>query len=324
MMQMFVDIVSERAVKKVASESLALKAVQEAFVAGYRKDGVLYPVVTGDDPDGAWRMTLKTGHVVSAGALGFKYGSYFTGNLARGVPNHGSTTVLVDVETGLPSAFINANYLNGLRTAAADAAAASALARSDSTTLGVVGSGFQIEFDIRALVQVRPISKIKIWSRTTSNAEQLKAKIADLGLDVHVMDCADVVRNSDMIVTATTSKVPIIWSRDVSEGTHISAMGTDHPGKQELEVALLQRARLFTDDIDQSLRIGEFQHLEGLDQPPSITHLGAVIAGEQPGRLSGTDITVFDSSGIALQDLVVAKAVLTEARKRGLTDRIEF
>jgi ornithine cyclodeaminase len=321
---MFIDIVSERAVKQVASEGLALRAVQEAFVSGHRKEGFLYPVVAGSDPKGSWRIGLKSGYAATAGALGFKYGSYFPGNLARGVPNHGSTTVLVDVETGLPTAFINANYLNGLRTAAADAAAASALARVDATTVGVVGSGYQAEFDIRALVQVRPITRIKIWSRTRSNAENLKSQLADLDLDVQVLDYVETVRASDIIVTATTSREPLVWAKDVSEGTHISAMGADHPGKQELETALLYRGRLFADDPEQSLRIGEFQRLAGLADAPAVSHLGAVIAGDMKGRSADDDITIFDSSGIALQDLIVAQAVLKEAKSRGLTERIEF
>jgi ornithine cyclodeaminase len=233
--------------------------------------------------------------------------------------------VLLDVVTGFPLALVNANYLNGFRTAAADAAAVAALSRPDAAILGVLGAGHQAAFDIRAIARVRALRLIKIWNRTPHRAHELRAELGDLAIEIRLEDRLSTVAGSDILVTVTGSTEPLIFDAEVSPGTHISAMGADRTGKQELDVSLVMRSRLFADDVRQSTSVGEFQHVARAApaELTSIAPLGAVLSGDLQGRVNPDEITIFDSSGIALQDLLIAQAVLRAAEDRGLVQYVE-
>jgi ornithine cyclodeaminase/alanine dehydrogenase-like protein (mu-crystallin family) len=167
-----------------------------------------------------------------------------------------------------------------------------------------------------------------IWSRTRERALSLAH---ELGAETDIVvqsidDLARGVREADIIVTATTSTAPLVGARDVNPGAHISAMGADRSGKQELDVALMAGARLFADLPLQSVEIGEFQHVvrSGVRAIGDIVAIGDVLAGRQRGRVSDRDITIFDSSGVAIQDLNVAKAVLDALNARGHCSSVAF
>jgi ornithine cyclodeaminase len=323
---MKIELVSEAAVRRVARRPMVLAAVKQALIALSSGDGRLFPVTFGHGPDRAWSVGLKSGHVGGAGALGFKYGSYFPANRARAIPAHSSTTVLIDPETGYPQALVNATYLNGLRTAAANAAAVEALARPDARVLGVIGGGHQAAFEVRAVADVRKLELVKVWNRTPEGAEHLRLELADLGVEVRTAERAETVRGSDLIITVTAAREPLVMDGEVAAGAHISAMGADQSGKQELDPALVVRSRLFADHPEQSVALGELQHAArtGAVSVETITPLGAVLSGQAAGRSSAEEITIFDSSGVALQDLMVAQAVLQAARQEGLTQQVEF
>ncbi len=323
---MRIAVVSEMAVKRVATRPLVLEAVRKALVSLACGDGVLFPVTQGGDKDRRWSFGLKSGHSPAVGALGFKYGSYFPENRSRGIPSHSSTTVLLDAESGLPRAMVNAIYLNGLRTAAADAAAVDALARPNASVLGVIGAGSQAEFEVRALAGVRPLHQVKLWSRDPAAAERLRSKLTDLGVEVVVAERAQAVAGSDILVTATAAREPLVFASEVEPGTHISAMGADQPGKQELDPVLVASGRLYADCPGQSVEIGEFQHAarSGRIASSQIAPIGVAIADPRRGRASHDEVTIFDSSGVALQDLFVAEAVLRAATRAELVLTIDF
>jgi ornithine cyclodeaminase len=223
--------------------------------------------------------------------------------------------MLVDDETGRPKALINATLLNAYRTAAADAVAVDVLARPDATSLGLIGAGRQASFDARAVCRIRRVTKVRIWNRTAEAARRAAAELADLAPQVEAVDRIDEAGGCDIVITATASRTPLLERASVRPGTHISAMGADQPGKQELALDLVEAAQLFADDPAQSVSIGELQHASvKLGLPKSaITPIGAVLRGEAKGRAAEDSITLFDSSGTALQDLLVAEAVLAAA-----------
>lgn len=318
-------ILSEQSVEKVANRQLAFDAVKTAFVAAHRNMGRIFPVVIAGASDETNSFSVKSGCLTKQRVSGLKIGSFWAHNHHRhGIPNHSTTTVLLDEETGIAQAVVNAGYLNGLRTAAADAVATRALARRNATVLGVLGAGHQAIFDIKAVCKVRSISRILINSRTEASALRAVVELANAGIAAETANRETVCRAADILITVTTARAPLFEADWIKPGTHISAMGADQSGKQELPLELVNRARLFADLPAQSRTIGEFEAASKANPDISILSIGAVLTGDVDGRVDDDQITVFDSSGIALQDLCVAKAVLDEAVLQGLATEVDF
>lgn len=296
-------MITEAESAALVDEDLALAAAREAFLAA--ATGTTFPVVIGHGAAPHDRFTLKSGS--AAGLVGVKIGSYWPGNEEAGIPRHSSTIVLLDPETGRLAAVVEAATANAYRTAAADALAVDTLARPDSHTLTVFGTGHQALHEVCAVSRVRPIRQVFVVGRRAEAARTFAGKVTDrTGLPAEPATARTAVSSADVVITATTARQPLFDADWVTPGTHISAMGADAPGKQELPPALHGRASLFCDLVDQARAIGEFQHAGEAE----LTPLGAVLAGAAQGRLSPQDITVFDSSGFALQDLTLAAALL--------------
>ncbi|MFI5916219.1 ornithine cyclodeaminase family protein [Dactylosporangium sp. NPDC051541] len=299
-------LLSERRSAALVNDELALAAAREAFLAA--RDGATFPVVVAHGSDPANRFTVKSG-AMPAGA-GVKIGSYWPGNDALGLARHGSVVIVLDQRTGRVAAVVEAAAANAYRTAAADALAVQALARADARVLTVIGAGHQALHEARAVAKVRPIDTILIAGRRPAAAEDLARRLrAVTTASVAVAGVEDGCRAADVLVTATTARQPLFAAEWVRPGTHVSAMGADAAGKQELPTGLYARARLFCDLTEQSRTIGELQHAPAT---AAITALGDVLHGTAAGRTGADDITVFDSSGFALQDLALAAALLAE------------
>lgn len=320
-------IISESTVRQFLTRQLAFDAVREAFEAVALEDSKVFDVVIGTGLRDGEIFGLKSGTDLKNELVGFKVGSYWAGNGDKGLPAHGSTIVLLDPETGFPQVLVSASYLNGYRTAAADAVAVSALARDNASVLGVIGAGHQAEHEIRAIAEVRDVSLIKVHTRSESRARWLTGQLDDLAIELQITDAETAVRESDIVVTVTPSKEPLVHADWISPGMHISAMGTDTKGKHELDTAILKSARLFAEYPRQSITIGEFQHGhdEGLiESADAVCAMGLVTLGKAPGRRSDDEITVFDSSGIAIQDLAMAGAIYKAASDAGKLESIDF
>jgi ornithine cyclodeaminase len=193
--------------------------------------------------------------------------------------------------------------------------------------LGVIGAGQQAEQEIRAVAEVRPLSLIKISTRSETRANWIAERLQDIDIEIRFTTAEDAVRGSDIVTTVTPSESPLVQDEWVADGTHISAMGADDTGKHELDIELLNRASLFADHPGQSIIIGEFQHgfrTGDILTIDDICALGLVTLGQAPGRVSDSDITIFDSSGIAIQDLVAAAAIFEAAKKDGQVEYIDF
>jgi len=319
-------IISEKTVRKIVTRQLAFDAVRAAFEAVATDRSQVFDVVIGTGLHNGEAFAIKSGIDGENELVGFKCGTYWAGNFDKGLPAHGSTVLLLDPENGFPQVLVNASYLNGYRTAAADAIAVSSLARSDSSVLGVIGAGNQGEQEIRAVAEVRALSLIKISDRSEKRASLIADRLQDVDIDIQFTSAEEAVRGSDIVITVTPSESIVVRDEWVGEGTHISAMGADDKGKHELDTAILKRASLFADYPKQSVIIGEFQHGygDGLISVNDICALGLVTLGKAPGRISDTQITVFDSSGIAIQDMTVAGAIFEAAQKMNQIQYIDF
>jgi alanine dehydrogenase len=240
---------------------------------------------------------------------GVKIVNVHPGNRAFGLPTVMALTVIIDADTGEPTSLLNATRLTDFRTGAAGAVATKHLAPKRDIVLGLIGSGKQAEAQAEAISRVCEIREIRVWSRKESNQKaflsrfpQYEGKATSLE---QTCDC-------DVLCTTTPSTSPLVNNEWIHEGTHINAIGADAPGKQELDPAILARARVFIDDYEQATHSGEINVpiAEGLFSPADIAGtLGEVVCGKKR-RERDSEITIFDSTGLALQDLAIAKIAL--------------
>jgi len=310
-------IVPEEACPLLLDLDAAFDAVEKIFAAMARGDAYNFPVVREALGHADALYGFKGGFDRNGALLGLKAGGYWPHNLASGLgENHQSTVVLFDPDTGRATACVGANYLTAARTAASSAISIRHLARHDSKTLGIVGAGHQSAFQIRAAVRQRPFERIVGWNFHPEMLPRLAHTAAELGLPFEAVELDRLGAQSDVIITITSSFAPMLMLHHVKPGTHIAAMGSDTKGKQELDAALVAAATVFTDEVAQSLSIGEAQHAaaQGLIAESSITQIGEVINGDHPGRRTPDETTLYDGTGVGLQDLAVAAKVVELAR----------
>jgi ornithine cyclodeaminase/alanine dehydrogenase len=297
-----------------------LGAVEEAF----RRHGegtVAPPVVCGLHVAGGG-FHVKAGLLDAVGSrFVAKANANFPGNPARGVPTIQGLALLFDGVEGRPLAIMDSARLTVLRTAAATAVAAKYLARRGSEVLTICGCGEQGRAHIEALAQVLPLRRVHLVDRDRSVAERLVRDATRLGLDARVgADLAACARESDVCVTCTPSREWLLDAADVRPGTFVAGVGADSEEKQELSPALLRRGRVFVDVIEQCCTMGDLHHAlregcMGLDDV--CAELGQVVAGLRPGRQTDEEVTIFDSTGMALQDVASAVVVYERARASG-------
>ncbi len=316
-------IVPEALIAGLVSPEDAFRAVEAAFAAMARGEARNFPVVREALGEGR-QYGFKSGLDTAGGMLGVKAGGYFPGNAAKGIINHQSTVFLFDPDTGRPTAMVGGGLLTALRTAAASAISIDRLARPEARVLGIVGAGHQAGFQLRAAARVRDFDRVIAWNLHPEMLPKLGAIAAELGLPFEAVDLPR-LREAEVIITITSSPAASLMAAHVSPGTHLACMGTDTVGKQEVEPALVAAATVFTDEVAQSVTLGEAQHAvaAGLLDASSIVPLGAVLTGAHPGRRSATEITLFDGTGVGLQDLAVAAVAVQRAHERGLGFEVE-
>lgn len=313
-------IISEKLAQELVSVEDAIEAVAATFAAMARGQARNYPVVRESVGYGDAVYGVKAGADISAPFLGLKAGGYWPHNLPKGLTNHQSSTLLFDPETGRASALVSANYLTGVRTGAASAIATRALAREDASVLGIIGTGGQSVYQLRATAAVRKLTRVHAWDPSAQSTARFGQAVAALGLAyVAEPNPESVAAAADIVITVTPSQKAIIHNGWVRPGTHISAMGADTRGKQEFDPVLVAACALFVDEAAQSMTIGECQHAFalGLIGEADMRALGAVLNGTAVGRRSASEITLFDGTGVALQDLVVADLAVRRAQASG-------
>ena len=318
-------IVTEEVCQRVVDRSSAFDAVEKVFGAMATGDAYNFPVIREAIGHADALYGFKSGFDRAGLTLGLKSGGYWPGNADRGLTNHQSTVFLFNPDTGQPSAMVGGNYLTALRTAAASSVSIKHLARKDAKVLGMVGAGHQSAFQMRAAVERRDFDRVIGWNLHPEMLSRLEETANDIGLPFEAVDLDGLGAEADVIISITSSFDPILKRNQIRPGTHLACMGTDTRGKQEVEAELVVAAKVFTDEVAQSISIGECQHAfgSGLIAEADITDIGAVVNGTKPGRTSDDQITLFDGTGVGLQDLAVASAAVELAVKQGLAVSVE-
>ena len=319
-------IVPEHLIADLISAQDCFAAVEQVFAAMARDTAYNFPVIREAIGHADALYGFKSGFDRESLALGLKSGGFWPRNADKGLTNHQSTIFLFDADTGRCRAVVGGNLLTALRTAAASAVSIRHLARRDARVLGMIGAGHQSTFQLRAALDQRDFDRVVGWNLNPADLDRL-AKVADeRGIPFQAVDLDKLGAQADVIITITSSFAPILQAAQVRPGTHLACMGTDTKGKQEVEAALLGKASVFTDEVAQSVTIGEAQHAvaQGLIAPDDITQIGAVINGDRPGRVSDDQITLFDGTGVGLQDLAVASAAVDLAVERGIAIAIQI
>ncbi len=316
-------------VMQVLDMDLGLAAVADAFRA-YGEGRVNMPpksyltLALGDFRAMYGEIFLPLAHI-----CGLKWVNVHPHNPAKGLLTVMAKIILNEPDTALEIADLDGTHVTDFRTGAAGGLAVRYLANPSASRLGLIGAGAQARAQVAAIVKVRPIKEIVVYDRHLDHAGGLAEKIAAAyGVAARpVATGREAVHGLDIVVTTTPSTSPVVLREWVSPGTHINAIGADAAGKQELDPAILRAARVVVDDWAQARHSGEinvplaqgeinFDDIYGC--------LGEVVAGKKPGRQSSEEITVFDSTGLIIQDLALAYAVYLRAKERGLGEEKDF
>lgn len=308
-------------IQQLCDLSTAAAAIKDAYIA-QAQGRVQAPPVTYLGFDAAkGDCHVKTGHIAGTEGFVIKIATGFYDNPAKGLPSSNGMNLVFSADTGQTLALLkDEGLLTDVRTGLGGAIATKALARPEARRVLVVGAGLQCLHQIRCLSHVWDGAALQfaIWARDGAKAEVQAKTLRDEGLVVEVASELEVaVLAADVIVTTTPSKTPLIQSNWVQAGTHVTAIGADSPGKQELATALVARADVRVCDLaQQSLNHGEFQSACAAGQITSsdVVELGHVLAGAHPGRQSDTQITIADLTGLAAQDAAISLAVLRAAQ----------
>ena len=305
-----IPIIEEAALRAVVTPERAVDAMRAAFAADGNGRTHVPPVINLDIPDARGEFHIKTAHIAGVPHIAVKVASGFYDNPAKGLPSGSGMMALFDAVTGFPVALLLDNgFLTDIRTGAAGAIAAEHLARRDITTVGVIGSGIQARFQIDCLRVVRAFTRIVAWSPTRERLEKYAVNMRAEGFEVEAADSArEVCRAADVVITATPARKPLVRCDWLRPGIHVTAVGSDSPGKQELDADCLLRADLVVcDRLSQCQAFGELSHAPG-----SAVHaqLGEIVVGRKPGRTTDEQLTIADLTGVGFQDTAIASAAL--------------
>ena len=288
------------AVRAAVSPERALEAVREAFIAYARAEWTMPPkVYVPAYPDGDFRAmpALGGGHAL------LKWVTSFPGNPAQGLPTVTGLVLLSDASNGMLEAVLDAGAVTALRTGAAAVLAAEALGRADAGSAAVIGAGVNGEAAARTFVARG--RRIMVWDVDRSRAETVAERVG-----AEAAPSREDALAADLLVTVTPGREIVLAEGSLQPGQHASLMGADGPGKAEIAVEELARVQVFCDDWEQASHNGDLMHAveAGMLIRGDVTQLGDVLAGTAEGRHSDRDITVFDSTGLAIQDLAIALA----------------
>ncbi|WP_422085265.1 ornithine cyclodeaminase family protein [Variovorax sp.] len=298
----------------------ALLAVREAFVLHSEREGRVFPVVREPLKTGGV-FGIKSGDVQAQGLLGFKAAGFWPANRQRGGEPHQATILLIDPATGRPLCVIDGNAVTTVRTGAAGGLGLQQLARHDSTRLCLFGTGVQARIQLDVALRLLPsLSDVLYMSSDGQRNPAFEAAFAGRCNIAPAGDRNKAVARSDVVITATPGGGALFDLEAVQPGTHLNCVGADTRGKRELPEGLLARARLFVDDRTQARQIGETQW--AADTPSD--ELGDLLSGKTPFQRAPGEITVFDMTGLALQDLTVARLLHARADETGSGTRIAW
>lgn len=322
-------LLTQREVERLLDLQRAIRVVREAFTAMARGEAVMPSKIYLPLPRRSDFRAMPA-FLQHPPACGMKWVNVHPDNRRRGLPTVMALIIMSDPATGEPLAVMDGVLITKLRTAAAAAVAAQALARPESRTVGLVGCGAQADAQLLALAEIFPLTGVSVWGRGAGEAARFCRRMQRRLPRVRWSAAASVelcVREADLIITVTPSRRPLIRRSWVRPGTHINAVGADAPGKQELDPTLLREATVVVDDSAQAIHGGEINvpiRRKQFRQAQIHATLGEVLLGRRRGRRSDAEITVFDSTGLAIHDVALGAHVLRAARRLRLGRRVAF
>jgi len=324
---MRVSLIMRKDIERIVSIGELMGAMEDAFRAKAMGKVSMPTKVYIELPEGDFRTMMA--YIPDLKMACVKVVNVHPSNPAKhGLPTVMATIVLIDPDTGRPLAIMDGTYLTNMRTGATGGVAAKYLARKNSKVIGMVGAGSQARTQLLALNQVFKIEEVRVCAKTRMECERFVKDMEPLGLKILINESVEeAVRGCDIIVTTTPVTSPLVKNEWVEEGMHINAIGADAKGKEELDPEILKRAKVVVDDYEQACQYGELNVpvSKGIFKPEQIhAELGEIIIGRKPGRISDEEITVFDSTGLAIQDLAAAALVYRRAMKLGIASEIEL
>jgi alanine dehydrogenase len=313
-------ILTRQDVSRLITMPETLKAVERAFTD--------YATGQASMPPKAY-LTLEKGDframpAAVPGAAGVKWINVHMGNADKGLPSIMGIIIYSDPDTGYPLAIMDGTEITAYRTGAAAAIASKHLARKEALSLGLIGAGNQADTQLIAHLEYFRFEEIRVYDRSTEAATKFRERFA--GNPVRITSLAEAC-GADIVCTLTPSRAPFLKRQWLKPGTHINAIGADAPGKQELEPDVLEAATVVVDDIYQSTHAGELNVLisTGLFSEKQIYGtLGELTSGRKPGRTTDDAITVFDSTGLAIQDIACARFIYEKALAQGAGHQFDF
>ena len=326
-------ILDAKQVRGLISMDDAIKGVREAYKLYSTGKAGLWPIITHDFKTGCSDMDIKSGYMEDAGIYGLKILGWNKDNTKLlGTPALAGLIVVMDIERQQPTGILEGTPVTSYRTGAAGAVAAQLLANPESEKAVIVGAGAQGRAQLLGLSKVmKNLKSVAVIDKTAEAAESMVKEVStdypQLTLSAQPFGSMEkFVREADIVVTCTPSRTPFIGKGWLKKGAHINTIGADAPGKQETDAELAASAKIFCDSRIQVSQKGECQHAVrlGLVKPEQITEIGEVIAGLKPGRTSKDEITMFDATGMAIQDLITAKLVLGRAEAAAVGTVIEM
>lgn len=309
--------------KAVPLDLAAVDTVQQAFAALATGEVIMPPILSMAIPQANGEIDVKTAYIPGLDGLAIKVSPGFFDNPKIGLPSLNGLMILLSAKTGLVQALLLDNgYLTDIRTAAAGAVAARHLAPAEVVTAGVLGTGVQARLQIEAAHLVRPFRRVVVWGRDLAKAEACAADIAArLGIEARAeADPARLVAESQLVVTTTPSREPILKAEWLHPGLHITAMGSDQEEKNEIDPKALAAADLYVcDRVSQCEKLGELRSAvaAGLWTKGLPAELGAVLSGKTPGRRSEADVTISDLTGTGAQDTAIATLARARCEAQG-------
>jgi len=326
-------LLTERDVKRLLSTQEVMEAVELAFaekglkrVQMPSKQYVFFKNYNGD-------LRTMPSHLEGLDISAAKVVNVHPENRSKhNLPTVMATLIVIDPKNGAPIAVMGGTWITDIGTGAAGGVAVKYLARKNSKVVGLVGAGAQARTQLMVLCTLYDaLEEARVWSRTKETREafieEMEPQCSNLDQMVPVEMVANAVQGADIVVTTTPSRVPVISNELISPGAHITCVGADAPGKQELDPAILKRAKIVVDDWEQAAHSGEINVplTQGIIKPEDVWgEMGEIVAGLKKGRISSDEITVFTSTGLAMQDAVTANVAYKKAMAQRIGQFIEL
>ncbi|HET9951339.1 MAG TPA: ornithine cyclodeaminase family protein [Candidatus Eisenbacteria bacterium] len=327
---MKVLFVNEADVRRLLPMDACVPLMRDALASLSRGDAVLPLRSAVWLPDRSGLLGLMPAYLGEPRSFGLKVVTVMPGNHGTPYDSHQGVVLLFGVERGEPLAILDASSITAIRTAAASAAATDALARKDAGDLALIGSGAQARTHLAAMRSVRTLRRVRIWGRSRANAERFaREEAADAGLAIEVAASGEeAVRGADLVCTTTSSKEPVLRGAWLAPGAHVNAVGSCFATHRELDTEAVRRARFYTDCRASCMsEAGDFLIARGegaISDAHLVGELGEVLLGRVPGRGSRDEITLFESLGVAVEDLAAAHAIHRRAVESGTGTWLEW